>query len=248
MNLFFGIATKVAPTPACRVEATSVATRLSFTPSSPGWHLMRHTPGIVVTTHVGQDILPVVDELAGLRIPVFCDWPYLYDGDRDYERGYLAAYAASPRSVCVVARTEAGQVVGASTGIPLADDGEATQAPFLSRGVDVDDVFYFGESVLLAEWRGRGVGHAFFDARRRMRGHAAASAGRLSARYAAIRPTRVRRLGIPRPTRPSGAVAVPPGRHGLHACHGEAPRPISSAARHNLDFWMRAIDRAEAPA
>ena len=31
-----------------------------------------------------------VDELAALRIRVFRDFPYLYDGDLDYERAYLA--------------------------------------------------------------------------------------------------------------------------------------------------------------
>jgi len=126
---------------------------------------MRHTPGIQITTHIGNEILAVVDELAGLRMAVFRDWPYLYDGDRDYERDYLASYAASPRSVCVVARNEAGEAVGASTGIPLRDDGQTFHRAFIEHGIPLDDVFYLGESVLLAPWRGRGVGHAFFDAR-----------------------------------------------------------------------------------
>jgi GNAT superfamily N-acetyltransferase len=125
---------------------------------------MRHIPGIDITVHVGQGILAVVDELARLRIAVFREWPYLYEGDYDYERGYLAAYARSLRSVCVVARAEGGDVVGASTGIPLADD-PAFHTPFLDAGIPIDEVFYFGESVLLMPWRGRGVGHAFFDAR-----------------------------------------------------------------------------------
>ena len=58
-----------------------------------------------------------------------------------------------------------GRVVGASTGVPLAHEGAAFQAPFLTRGIDVDSVFYFGESVLLPEYRGRGIGHRFFDER-----------------------------------------------------------------------------------
>lgn len=31
--------------------------------------------------------------------------------------------------------------------------------------MSIESVFYFGESVLLPEYRGRGIGHAFFDQR-----------------------------------------------------------------------------------
>ena len=103
-------------------------------------------------------------DVARLRIAVFRDWPYLYDGDADYEATYLAAYTRTPRSVFVLA-FDGDAVVGASTGLPLADEEPAFHAPFLERGFDVERVFYCGESVLLPAYRGRGVGHAFFDAR-----------------------------------------------------------------------------------
>ena len=112
----------------------------------------------------GAALLPHLDDVARLRIAVFRDWPYLYEGDVGYERAYLAAYAHSADSVVVLAR-DGDQVIGASTGIPLARDGTEFQAPFLARGIDVQKVFYCGESVLLPGWRGRGIGHAFFDAR-----------------------------------------------------------------------------------
>ncbi len=44
-----------------------------------------------------------IDDIARLRIAVFREWPYLYDGDLDYERQYLGRYAQSPGSVCVAA-------------------------------------------------------------------------------------------------------------------------------------------------
>jgi GNAT superfamily N-acetyltransferase len=64
----------------------------------------------------------------------------------------------------VVAR-DGDAVVGASTGLPLLDDGAAFRKPFEEAGLDPAQVFYFGESVLLPSYRGRGIGHAFFDAR-----------------------------------------------------------------------------------
>lgn len=117
-----------------------------------------------VATCVGPAVAPYLDDLARLRIAVFRDWPYLYEGDFGYEQHYLAAYADSPRSVFVLA-LDGEQVVGASSGIPLADDGEAFQQPFRERGMAVDEVFYFGESVLLPAYRGQGLGHRFFDER-----------------------------------------------------------------------------------
>lgn len=119
---------------------------------------------LTVTALRGAELLPVLDDVARLRIGVFNAWPYLYRGSVDYERDYLAAYAATPDAVCVVARA-GDEVVGASTGLPLLDDGPAFRQPFGAAGIDPAQVFYFGESVLLPAWRGRGIGHAFFDAR-----------------------------------------------------------------------------------
>lgn len=119
---------------------------------------------LTITSLSGQSLLPVLDDVARLRIRVFSDWPYLYQGDFGYERDYLAAYAATADAVCVVAKF-GDEVVGASTGLPLMDDGPAFRKPFEDADIDPAQVFYFGESVLLHAYRGQGAGHAFFDAR-----------------------------------------------------------------------------------
>ena len=51
----------------------------------------------------GIAVDPWLDALAELRIAVFRDYPYLYDGDLNYERRYLDRYAQSDRSVFVLA-------------------------------------------------------------------------------------------------------------------------------------------------
>ncbi len=102
--------------------------------------------------------------IAQLRIEVFRAFPYLYDGDVSYERRYLETYANSKDSLWVLA-LDGETVVGASTGLPLVDEGAEFQQPFIERGIDPTGVFYFGESVLLPAYRGLGLGHRFFDVR-----------------------------------------------------------------------------------
>lgn len=117
-----------------------------------------------IRTFTGAAVTPHLDDVARLRIAVFRAFPYLYDGDVGYEAGYLATYARSPESLFVLA-FDGARVVGASTGIPLTDETDAFQQPFVERGIALGDVFYFGESVLLPEYRGHGLGHRFFDER-----------------------------------------------------------------------------------
>ncbi len=114
---------------------------------------------------VGPAIEPYLDAVAALRIEVFREFPYLYDGDVDYERRYLATYANSSRALVVVAINERDEVVGASTAVPLADEVEAFRRPFERAGIVPATVFYLAESVLRRPWRGRGLGGRFFDHR-----------------------------------------------------------------------------------
>ncbi|WP_421855572.1 GNAT family N-acetyltransferase [Novosphingobium sp.] len=99
-----------------------------------------------------------------LRIRVFAAYPYLYDGDAAYEAEYLAEYAAAADAV-LVAAFDGARIVGAATAAPMVHQKAEFSAPFAARGLDVERLFYFGESVLLPEYRGHGVGHAFFDHR-----------------------------------------------------------------------------------
>lgn len=112
----------------------------------------------------GDRLKTHLPELARLRITVFRDFPYLYDGSPDYEERYLRTYAAAADSV-IVGAFDGERVVGASTGLPLEHEPESLKTPFAERGYRPEEIFYFGESVLLPEYRGRGIGHAFFDHR-----------------------------------------------------------------------------------
>ncbi|WP_136067334.1 GNAT family N-acetyltransferase [Modicisalibacter radicis] len=112
----------------------------------------------------GGDVAPHLEALARLRIRVFRDFPYLYDGDLAYEADYLSRYAECPDSLFVLA-FDGDALVGAATGMPLAAECEPFRQPFEGAGIDPRSVFYYGESVLLPDYRGRGIGKAFMAER-----------------------------------------------------------------------------------
>ncbi|MFK7877028.1 MAG: GNAT family N-acetyltransferase [Paracoccaceae bacterium] len=117
-----------------------------------------------VAALTGQACGAALSDVAHLRLQVFRDWPYLYDGDLDYEQSYLRPYAESGRAIIVGARFE-GNLVGAATGAPLVEHAAEFGQAFAHADLDLGTVFYCAESVLLPEFRGQGIGHQFFDQR-----------------------------------------------------------------------------------
>ena len=132
----------------------------------------------------GEALAAALPALAELRIEVFRAFPYLYDGDPDYERRYLSAYAASPGAI-VVGAFDGDRLIGAATAAPMEDHAAEFARPFAERGQRLEEIFYLGESVLLREYRGRGLGHDFFDQREV---HGRALGRRLACFCAVIRP------------------------------------------------------------
>jgi GNAT superfamily N-acetyltransferase len=112
----------------------------------------------------GKDIVPYITDLARLRIELFKDYPYLYLGDMKYEAEYLQTYVQCPESVMTLV-FDNGKVVGASTAIPLVFESAEFQKPFIDLGIDIRTVFYFGESVLMPEYRGKKIYRQFFHER-----------------------------------------------------------------------------------
>lgn len=185
----------------------------------------------------GPALAAALDDVARLRIGVFRDWPYLYDGDLEYERDYLRAYE-SPGAV-VVGAFDGARLVGAATGAPMQDHAADFAAAFAGRPEPLSQIFYCAELVLLPEYRGQGLGHAFFDARE---AHARALGHRYSAFCSVIRPA-------DHPARPAGYRPL----DSFWRKRGYAPLPgviaefdwkdtdESASTRKPLQFWMRTL-------
>ncbi len=188
----------------------------------------------------GEAITPYLQPLAALRIGVFREWPYLYQGDAAYEAEYLQVYVRSPRSLLVMAMMK-GQILGASTALPLADESPAFQAPFIAAGWDPAQVFYFGESVLVPAWRGLGIGHQFFNYRE---AHARRCGGFSHTSFAAVlreaedprRPINYRSHDVfwhKRGYQPSGQ---------LQMRLGWPEWPEGHTTEKSLQFWLRPLE------
>lgn len=141
----------------------------------------------------GSELTPFLDALGALRIAVFREYPYLYDGSLEYERDYLRVYLRSAGSLVVLAFDD-GRVVGATTCLPMLDEGPEFQAAFAKAGHDLATICYFGESILLPQFRGQGIGKEFFA---RREAHARHLGSKLSAFCAVDRPA-------DHPLRPAG--------------------------------------------
>ena len=132
----------------------------------------------------GDDLARHLEDVAHLRMTVFRDFPYLYEGTFDYEHRYLQSYRDSAGAILVGA-FDGDRLVGAATGTPMEDHADDFARAFDGSGLPLTDIFYCAESVLLPAYRGRGIGHAFFDARE---GHARRLGRRVSAFCAVVRP------------------------------------------------------------
>lgn len=193
---------------------------------------------IEVRALTGAALEAALDDVAALRIAVFRDWPYLYDGTLDYERRYLSTYRDSPAALLVGA-FDGGRLVGASTSTPMEDHAAEFAGPLRDLGLPLERILYGAESVLLPEYRGRGLGHRFIDLRE---DHARALGCSHVAFCAVLRPD-------DHPARPAGARTNDAFWRG----RGYAPLPgvvaafawrdLGDAAEtvKPLQFWMRAL-------
>ncbi|MDB5369126.1 MAG: family N-acetyltransferase [Roseomonas sp.] len=186
----------------------------------------------------GSALHPWLPALARLRIAVFKDWPYLYEGDEAYEARYLRAYADSAGAAVILAQ-DGATAVGAATCEPMAEThGEVRQA-FLDAGRDPAAYCYFGESVLLPAYRGQGAGVRFFE----LREAHARSLGLSRTTFCAVR------RDADDPRRPPGYTPLGAFWHkrgyapcaGLSCTLGWRETGADAETPHILDFWERAL-------
>jgi len=183
-----------------------------------------------------QERLAAIPALSDLRIRIFRGWPYLYDGTADYEAAYLAEFIREPNAVLIVAQ-DGDAVVGAATASPMVGQKPEFQLPLRAHGMDVARIFYFGESVLLPDYHGQGIGHQFFDAREA----AARAAGAVQASFCAVirREDHPMRPDSPRDLSPFWRARGYAPLEGLTTMLKWQDLGEADDSPHIMQFWMR---------
>lgn len=105
----------------------------------------------------GADIQGHLEEIARLRLSIFREYPYLYDGKMEYELKYLQHYASKDEATVIVSSYE-NQLAGAVTAIPLQYESEEMIAPVAATSYPVERIYYIGELLFYPDYRNKGLG------------------------------------------------------------------------------------------
>lgn len=105
----------------------------------------------------GTAIADARDEEATLRLEIFREYPYLYQGRREDELKYLGTYAEAP-DACVVLAYDGDAVIGAVAGMPLIHEDAQMLDAFAGTAFPLDEAYYVGELLFLPAYRNGGLG------------------------------------------------------------------------------------------
>ena len=113
---------------------------------------------MAITEHIltGSAVEDCLNDIASLRIEIFREFPYLYDGHREDELNYLKLYSIPESFVIII--NDGEKVVGAATGMPLRHEVTKLVEPFCGTSYPVEDVYYVGELLFYPEHRNHGMG------------------------------------------------------------------------------------------
>ncbi|MFS8562979.1 MAG: hypothetical protein LVR00_01035 [Rhabdochlamydiaceae bacterium] len=119
---------------------------------------------INIRTFVGAGIKIYLASIAKLRLEIFKDYPFLCKFSLEEELAYLRKFTQNKDAVAVLV-FDGPKIVGAAIGAPFDSQEVEFIKLFQEKGLNPSAYFYFGQSVLLEPYRGRGLGHHFFDIR-----------------------------------------------------------------------------------
>lgn len=118
---------------------------------------------LLFTLFVGVQCSSMLDTVSQLRMEAFKEYPYLYEGDKDYESHYTNIY--TQEQAIVVKAIVDGNLAGIITGIPLVEDAknfpEETEI-FMQHNFDPNGFYYIGEVIVLSQHKLKNIGTQLF--------------------------------------------------------------------------------------
>ncbi len=110
----------------------------------------------------GAAVAEALDDLATLRLAIFPEYPYLYQGRRADELTYLASYAEAP-DACAILVCDGLTVIGAATGMPLVHEDTRILDAFSGTIFPLNEIYYVGELLFRPNYRNCGLGQKLLD-------------------------------------------------------------------------------------
>ena len=123
---------------------------------------MEKKSSVKIKTLRGREIIPYIHKIAALRIAIFREYPYLYEGGMSYEERYLLMYSRTEDAILVIAEDN-DEVVGVITGLPLTESMEEIKGLFIEKNIPAERIFYLGEIILLQEYRSKNIGYMMYQ-------------------------------------------------------------------------------------
>ncbi len=110
----------------------------------------------------GKQALPFIDIVANFRINVFKEFPYLYEGNIEDERGYITSYTEHD-DANIILIYKGDSAIGFSSSLPLSMESEYITDVIKNAGLDINDYLYLGEAIINKEYRGIGILNNIID-------------------------------------------------------------------------------------
>jgi len=121
---------------------------------------------ITIEILIGKNASEYIEYVSHLRINIFKEYPYLYQGDLEYEKKYVADYTLHNQAMIAIAKID-GLIAGISTGIPVISDSKIAQDVkeiFTKQKTEAEKYYYYGEIMILPEFRGKGLATKLYSA------------------------------------------------------------------------------------
>jgi len=108
----------------------------------------------------GSQIKSIEKSFADLRITIFREYPYLYEGDLSTEKHYFDMFGDN--TICITAKDGAA-IIGISIGTPLQEVLKRFLEPLTEAHINVKRMFYLADLLVLKSYRGQRIGHALYE-------------------------------------------------------------------------------------
>lgn len=112
--------------------------------------------GISLQAFTGEEAKKYLKQIANIRITMFKEFPYLYEGSLEDEEEYLNIYFSSINSIVLLV-LDGDEVVGFSNSIPLNEEMEEIKTPFITNDIDIKKYLYIGELMIKEKYRNKNL-------------------------------------------------------------------------------------------